>query len=323
MPRSLSLSSYLHPFLTCRPSASSLASIPIASHAASASAAMMSTTASPTSEYLVVGLGNHGSPYTKTRHNVGQLVLEHLAERLNTPWVKCRGYDQATVSLAAVMHAIDKDKVHSWMPKRPKQPKTSPKAASKRAKAVSRNLADGCPVDSPPPAESADAEEEPPVQPLDPHSIHLRLVRLHSFMNLAGDKFRLALRDSSIAPTGFSKSLPDRPPVLVLHDHLDKPLGTLSFKASGSAGGHNGIRSIHATLKSERVERLQVGIGRPTDKAQVSEYVLQRFAPGEAMGVRERVAPVAWALVCEWVERVAREQDGVPVLCKVGLSDDE
>lgn len=64
--------------------------------------------------------------------------------------------------------------------------------------------------------------------------------------------------------------------ILVVHDELEKPFGTVSFRIGGSARGHNGLRSIMAHGGQE-FGRIRVGIGRPQEREQVPDYVLKPF----------------------------------------------
>ncbi|XP_042336906.1 probable peptidyl-tRNA hydrolase, partial [Plectropomus leopardus] len=69
--------------------------------------------------------------------------------------------------------------------------------------------------------------------------------------------------------------------ILLVHDDLDKPFGRIALKHGGSARGHNGVRSCFDCLHTDVMRRLRVGIGRPTDRAQVVGYVLDRFTSEE------------------------------------------
>ncbi|KXJ16632.1 putative peptidyl-tRNA hydrolase [Exaiptasia diaphana] len=69
--------------------------------------------------------------------------------------------------------------------------------------------------------------------------------------------------------------------ILLIHDDLDKVLGKYSFKNGGSARGHNGVKSVLTSFKSCDFKRLLVGIGRPANRSQVVEYVLQKFTDQE------------------------------------------
>ncbi len=67
-----------------------------------------------------------------------------------------------------------------------------------------------------------------------------------------------------------------QPDTLVVHDELEKPFGTVSYRLGGSARGHNGLRSIIAH-GGENFGRIRVGIGRPAEREQVPDYVLKPF----------------------------------------------
>lgn len=64
--------------------------------------------------------------------------------------------------------------------------------------------------------------------------------------------------------------------ILVVHDELEKPFGTVALKQGGSHKGHNGLRSIMA-LCGQNFGRLRCGIGRPHKKEDVPQYVLTNF----------------------------------------------
>lgn len=64
--------------------------------------------------------------------------------------------------------------------------------------------------------------------------------------------------------------------ILVVHDELEKPFGAVSYRVGGSARGHNGLRSIIAHGGPE-FGRIRMGIGRPPEKDQVSDFVLKPF----------------------------------------------
>ena len=68
--------------------------------------------------------------------------------------------------------------------------------------------------------------------------------------------------------------------IIVIHDDLDLPFGTVKFKIGGGHGGHNGLRSLDAHITKEYI-RIRVGIGKPKDKADVANYVLSNFSKEE------------------------------------------
>lgn len=65
--------------------------------------------------------------------------------------------------------------------------------------------------------------------------------------------------------------------ILVLHDELELPFGKLAFKCGGSAKGHNGLKSLIQAWGTDAFARFRFGIGRPEQREQVPEYVLQSF----------------------------------------------
>eukprot|EP01137_Pigoraptor_chileana_P024169 Opistho-2@91651 len=99
----------------------------------------------------------------------------------------------------------------------------------------------------------------------------LVLVRPKTFMNLSGGAVAAAV---SHFKTTLSR-------VLIVHDDLERDLSKTSFKAGGSANGHNGIRSICTTFKTQNFPRLRIGIGRP-ERMDTADYVLSSFDSAEA-----------------------------------------
>ena len=83
------------------------------------------------------------------------------------------------------------------------------------------------------------------------------------------------------------------PEILVIHDDLDLPPGTVRLKRSGGHGGHNGLRDLIAHLGGPDFLRLRLGIGHPGDRREVLDYVLRR-APREEQALVE--AAIAEAL---------------------------
>ena len=68
--------------------------------------------------------------------------------------------------------------------------------------------------------------------------------------------------------------------IIVIHDDLDLPFGTVKFKIGGCHGGHNGLRSLDAHITKEYI-RVRIGIGKPQDKSDVANYVLSNFSKEE------------------------------------------
>lgn len=68
--------------------------------------------------------------------------------------------------------------------------------------------------------------------------------------------------------------------IIVIHDDLDLPFGSIKFKQGGGHGGHNGLRSIDSSIGKEYI-RIRVGIGKPQYKEDVANYVLSNFSKEE------------------------------------------
>ena len=89
--------------------------------------------------------------------------------------------------------------------------------------------------------------------------------------------------------------------LLVVYDEMDLPLGTLRFRAQGSAGGHNGIKSIIETVGGQGFPRLRVGVSRPPPGMDPIDFVLTTFHPDEKPILEQVVVAAADAVEC-WVE---------------------
>ncbi len=110
----------------------------------------------------------------------------------------------------------------------------------------------------------------------------------------------------SVAPLArFYKIPPER--VLLLHDDLDIPLGTLRYRKQGSSGGHRGIDSVIRMLGTSAFPRLRLGIGRPPGRMDAAAYVLQDFSDEERPLVWE-VIRLAQTLITEWIQGTANFQ---------------
>ena len=164
---------------------------------------------------LIVGLGNPGSKYDHTRHNVGFVVIDALAQMWSIPLTDHRKFQGQFGEGLGAGH---------------------------------------CKV---------------------------RLLKPMTFMNNSGQAIR--------AVTDWYKLPPAA--VLVVYDEMALPLGTLRLRLSGSAGGHNGMKSAIAHLGSPDFPRLRIGIGAPkapngADKDTIS-HVLGTFSKTEAKIVCE------------------------------------
>lgn len=149
---------------------------------------------------LIVGLGNPGSEYEATRHNVGFMAVDRLAEKYN------------------VSFKIDK---------------------ALKGMIASFNL----------------------------NGERVVLLKPITFMNLSGESVKPVMNYYKI----------DISDVIIINDDLDMPVGKVRYRASGSAGGHNGLKSIIANLKTEGFQRIKIGIDR-SKVIPVVDYVLGRFS---------------------------------------------
>jgi PTH1 family peptidyl-tRNA hydrolase len=109
-----------------------------------------------------------------------------------------------------------------------------------------------------------------------------RLLKPETYMNRSGQSVRAVLDWYKL----------DLASVLVVYDDMDLPLGRLRLRGSGSAGGHNGMKSIIQHLGSEGFPRLRLGVGKPKGSQDVVGHVLGGFAPAE-QEVLERVLNTA------------------------------
>lgn len=69
--------------------------------------------------------------------------------------------------------------------------------------------------------------------------------------------------------------------LLIVHDDIDLPFGKIRAQLGGGEGGHNGVRSVVGSLDSKAFWRLKVGVGRPPQRVDPADYVLERFSKAE------------------------------------------
>ncbi len=115
-----------------------------------------------------------------------------------------------------------------------------------------------------------------------------RLVKPHSFMNLCGPVYVRTLEVLGATP----------PEALVVLDDFMLPFGRLRLRADGSAGGHNGLKSIEGALGSRDYPRLRVGIGPCPPAIDPAVWVLQRYRADERRALPEVLERAADAAVC-------------------------
>jgi len=161
---------------------------------------------------ILVGLGNPGAKYERTRHNAGFMVIDGLARELG-------------VDLSQKKHYA----------------------------LVGRGRIEG--------------EETVLAEP-------------QTYMNESGRSVGALLR----------AAYADISDLIIVHDELDLPLGTVRVKIGGGHGGHNGLRSIIEHAGSPDFIRVRIGIGRPLPNGDVADYVLSPFPAGESQALPDILA---------------------------------
>ena len=150
--------------------------------------------------FIIAGLGNPGAQYDKTRHNVGFVAIDYIAEKLGV--------------------RIDRAKFHALT------------------------------------AEAKIGE------------VRVLLMKPQTFMNNSG----VAIGEAA----SFYKISPER--VLFLHDEISFEPGMIRIRRKGSAGGHNGLKSIIAHLASEEFPRVKIGVGKkPSPEYDLADWVLGKL----------------------------------------------
>ncbi|MBR3458322.1 MAG: aminoacyl-tRNA hydrolase [Selenomonadaceae bacterium] len=92
--------------------------------------------------------------------------------------------------------------------------------------------------------------------------------------------------------------------LIVAHDDMDLPVGTIRIRKKGSAGGHNGIKSILEHVGDEHFARVRIGIGRPLPGWTVIHHVLAPFPPEDLPKIKEAIAGLVPAVECIVTEDV-------------------
>ena len=191
----------------------------------------------PSADWLIVGLGNPGRQYDRTRHNAGFRAMEALARRLGCP--------------------LDRVKFQGRM------------------------------------GQCAHGGQK------------LVLLLPQTFMNLSGNAVAEAVR--------FYRLPPER--VLVLCDDISLEPGRLRVRGSGSAGGHNGLKSIIARLGSQDFPRVKIGVGaKPHPDYDLADWVLSTFSQQEEKALApiwDQAGEAALAVVTLGVEQAASRFNGV------------
>ncbi len=189
-----------------------------------------------TDSWLIVGLGNPGSQYAKTRHNCGFRAIDILSQKLS-----CK---------------IDKAKFQGL---------------------YGQTTVDG---------------------------IKIFLLKPQTFMNLSGR--------SVLQLSAYYNIPPQR--IIVLFDDISLPPGRLRVRADGSAGGHNGIKSIISELGSQDFPRVKIGVGaKPEPDRDLADWVLSSFSAAEEKSLTkalENAADAALYIIEKGVPETANRYNG-------------
>ena len=110
-----------------------------------------------------------------------------------------------------------------------------------------------------------------------------------TYMNLSGEAVGQAAR--------FYKIPADR--ILVVSDEVSLPVGALRIRTKGSAGGHNGLKSIISVLGTDAFPRIRLGVGSPPNpEYDMADWVLSAFHDQDAVAIREAAGRAAEAVEC-------------------------
>lgn len=172
-----------------------------------------------TDNYLIIGLGNPGREYKDNRHNIGFMLIDRLAVRIDARGIKLQ-------SKAIVTSGFYEER-------------------------------------------------------------KLILAKPQTYMNLSGQSVQGLLHFYKIP----SENL------MVAHDDLDLPLGTIRIRPGGGAGGQRGMASTIERLGTKDFPRLRLGIGRPPGRMAPADYVLQNFSRAEMLIVSETLDRAADAVL--------------------------
>ena len=126
------------------------------------------------------------------------------------------------------------------------------------------------------------------------------LVKPQTYMNLSGESVRELIEYYKIS----------QEELIIIYDDISLDVGKLRIRAKGSAGGHNGIKSIISCLGCDVFGRIRVGIGEKPPRMDLADYVLGHFSKEEQVLMEEaflRAADAASALLTEDVERVMNQ----------------
>jgi len=116
---------------------------------------------------------------------------------------------------------------------------------------------------------------------------HAMLVKPQTYMNNSGVALKEILDYYEIP----SQNL------IVIYDDIDLDVGRIRIRGKGSAGTHNGMRSIISHLETENFPRIRIGIGKPPENIELADYVLSRFTQEERKIINQAIENAALAAV--------------------------
>jgi PTH1 family peptidyl-tRNA hydrolase len=129
-------------------------------------------------------------------------------------------------------------------------------------------------------------------------SLTVRVLKPQTYMNRSG---------AALAPLRAVPGFDPATDLLVLVDDVALPLGRFRLRGAGSAGGHNGLKSIEGTLQRQDYARLRIGVGpAPPGLDDLADYVLADFAAEEHRVLHEMLDPMAEAVECWLAEGIER-----------------
>ncbi|KAF9540968.1 peptidyl-tRNA hydrolase protein 1 [Mortierella hygrophila] len=230
---------------------------------------------------LVVGLGNHTHP--GTRHNVGMMVVDAIAQRFNVPWSEKSSW-KAEVATAhtsiTTRHRVAPPPSTSGAKKSVRPTTADTISDTTTGGGVEASTSTLTPTPTTTTAPVVKKKESWVTSTLE---LTITLLKPLQLMNVSGTSVSKAAKDLGVSTSD----------ILVIHDDMERDIGKLSFKSEGSANGHNGIKSCVKALGTAHFRRLRVGIGRPpvSDRSPkvVAGYVLGRFKPLEVEKLEELV----------------------------------
>ena len=115
------------------------------------------------------------------------------------------------------------------------------------------------------------------------HGERIVMIKPTTYMNLSGKAVRWVLKEEGQDPQSM----------VVFHDDIDLDIGRTKIKWKGGDAGHKGIRSIMSYLQTDAFFRVRIGIGRPPEGLEASEYVLSPFTRQEVKTIDDTLRRIA------------------------------